>query len=411
MTQYLTNLELMEQKIFQIQAKVFYRVQIKEIIKYIKNKRKLSLHLMMYYRQFFFLFLFYCKIFIFQTIEQGQNNRKQNLDGFKKSLSEKQDLEKQREDRIKRQLEIAEIAANDIRDQNLKKWRKLFLVHNFMSTFLKRKMEREMNKYQEMEQGFQKIKAGTGITDAGEIVQKFLNREQTYSHLLISISDYEKKIEHLKKYNEELRNKLHKLKSEIIPTDKQESKQAKLQIDEIYQKYTEVNDKSEHCNLIEFRVYEWMLRTLMKLERCIGSKNKSLQQYQTEFPKNALSEILQKIATILRDNLIPLDKPEQIENVTKAQYTSKIATDISVLKCLNRVIPIFEDKSYRHNYSSEHQNEHENSENIGGQLSQRSQNNEESEDEENFEKIENENVRQLRYETKHEQSQIKQGKS
>jgi hypothetical protein len=51
-------------------------------------------------------------------------------------------------------------------------------------------------------------------------VQKFLNRESTYSHLLLSISDYEKKIENLKKCNEELRVKLHKLKSEIIPSDK-----------------------------------------------------------------------------------------------------------------------------------------------------------------------------------------------
>lgn len=49
-------------------------------------------------------------------MENDHLNRKKNLDGFKKSLSEKQDLEKQREERIKRQLEIAEIAANDIRD-------------------------------------------------------------------------------------------------------------------------------------------------------------------------------------------------------------------------------------------------------------------------------------------------------
>jgi len=50
------------------------------------------------------------------------------------------------------------------------------------------------------------------VHDAGEIVQKFLNRENTYSHLLISISEYEKKIQNLRKKNEELKAEEHSLK-------------------------------------------------------------------------------------------------------------------------------------------------------------------------------------------------------
>ena len=38
-----------------------------------------------------------------------------------------------------------------------------------------------------------------GINEANEIVHKFLNREQTYSQLLNTIADYEKRIEDLKK--------------------------------------------------------------------------------------------------------------------------------------------------------------------------------------------------------------------
>lgn len=69
-----------------------------------------------------------------------------------------------------------------------------------------------MAKYRGVEQAFQKIKASTGISEAGEIVHKFLNREHTYSHLLISIADYEQKIQSHKKLNENLKNKLSKLK-------------------------------------------------------------------------------------------------------------------------------------------------------------------------------------------------------
>ena len=41
-----------------------------------------------------------------------------------------------------------------------------------------------------------------------QIVKKFLTRESTYSHLLISIAEYEKKIENFKTENDDLRSKL-----------------------------------------------------------------------------------------------------------------------------------------------------------------------------------------------------------
>jgi hypothetical protein len=77
-----------------------------------------------------------------------------NLQRFKDDLRFKQDIERKREDRIKRQQEIAEVAANDIRDSNLKKWRKLLLVHKFLNQFLRLKMQREIKKFSSVEQGF-----------------------------------------------------------------------------------------------------------------------------------------------------------------------------------------------------------------------------------------------------------------
>lgn len=51
--------------------------------------------------------------------------------------------------------------------------------------------------------------------DAQEIVSKFLSREETYGQLLISIAEYEKRIERLKKENEDLAHSLDHLKSDI----------------------------------------------------------------------------------------------------------------------------------------------------------------------------------------------------
>jgi len=42
-------------------------------------------------------------------------------------------------------------------------------------------------------------------------VHKFLTREQTYSQLLMAVSDNERKIDNLRRENEQWREKLHEL--------------------------------------------------------------------------------------------------------------------------------------------------------------------------------------------------------
>jgi hypothetical protein len=94
-----------------------------------------------------------------------------------------------------------------------------------------------------------------------------LNSENTYSQLLISIAEYEKRIETLKKLNEDYKIKLEKLKSENSALDKHEDKHLKLELDEEFNRFREVSEKAEYCKLTEERVYHWMIRILQKLDR------------------------------------------------------------------------------------------------------------------------------------------------
>jgi len=79
------------------------------------------------------------------------------------------------------------------------------------SAFLKKKMEKEMNKNYFVENAFQKIRTATGLSDVNEIVHRFLTREQTYSELLMAVSDNERKIENLRRDHELQQSKLHDL--------------------------------------------------------------------------------------------------------------------------------------------------------------------------------------------------------
>jgi hypothetical protein len=86
-----------------------------------------------------------------------------------------------------------------------------FLVQRLYSAFLKKKMENEMNNNRYIEDAFQKIRTATNLSNVNEIVHRFLTREQTYSELLIAVSENERKIENLRKDHEVWGEKLHEL--------------------------------------------------------------------------------------------------------------------------------------------------------------------------------------------------------
>ena len=58
------------------------------------------------------------------------------------------------------------------------------MVQKIWSQFLSKRMAKEMQKFQQIEAAFSKIKGCTGNSDVREMVTKFMTKEQTYAHLL-----------------------------------------------------------------------------------------------------------------------------------------------------------------------------------------------------------------------------------
>ena len=61
---------------------------------------------------------------------------------------------KRRKERVRRQQEIADMAANENKDQNEIKMLHEFLIQRLFSSFLKKKMEKEMNRHMAVEEAF-----------------------------------------------------------------------------------------------------------------------------------------------------------------------------------------------------------------------------------------------------------------
>jgi type I site-specific restriction endonuclease len=148
---------------------------------------------------------------LMKEIDLEQRNRQERIQSLQKSIQNKEEALKRRMERVRRQQEIAESAANENKDSNELKMQHNYMVQRLWSQFLKKKMDKEMKRTFNVEEAFQKIKSATGYTDVQDIVQKFLTREQTYSQLLMAVSDYERKIDALRKDNEFYWEELHEL--------------------------------------------------------------------------------------------------------------------------------------------------------------------------------------------------------
>jgi predicted nuclease with TOPRIM domain len=77
---------------------------------------------------------------------------------------------------------------------------------------MRQKMAKQMQQWSPIDNAFKKINTSTGVNDVQILVEKFLNKEKTYSDLLVTVANSESRIDKLKIENEELRNKLHELK-------------------------------------------------------------------------------------------------------------------------------------------------------------------------------------------------------
>ena len=131
---------------------------------------------------------------------------------MQKCIRNKEESVQKRIERQRRNQEIAEAAANENKDSSELKMRENLFIQKLWNSFMRKKMEKEMRNSAQIDEAFKAIKTATGVTDVQDLVKKFLTREQTYSSLLVNVSESEAKTDKLKKDNDELTMRLNELK-------------------------------------------------------------------------------------------------------------------------------------------------------------------------------------------------------
>lgn len=102
---------------------------------------------------------------LMHNIEKEHTDTNAILAEIAKCLKDKEESVQKRMERIKKNQEIAEQAANDSKDQSEIKDRQNLYIQKLWNAFMRKKMEKEMANSAQIDSAFKDIKTATGVTD------------------------------------------------------------------------------------------------------------------------------------------------------------------------------------------------------------------------------------------------------
>lgn len=122
------------------------------------------------------------------------------------TLQTKRNAIKRRADFERWRHEVALEAANEAFQASAGRLRKIYAVEKLAGNCLQKIIFEQVEKSQAMEDGFQKIREVTGLTDVMDIVHKFLNRDVEHEQLKNAVKEAESKLEGLREEFERFKN-------------------------------------------------------------------------------------------------------------------------------------------------------------------------------------------------------------
>lgn len=188
---------------------------------------------------------------LMENISKQQSDRQNRIHELQKCIRNKEESVQKRIERQRRNQEIAEAAANENKDSSELKMRENLYIQKLWNSFMRKKMEKEMKNSAQIDEAFKAIKTATGVTDVQEMVKKFLTREQTYSQLLVKVSEFERHIEQLKTDNDVLRDRLHTLKIDSQAAEGDTTGIEKFQDEEIIEMNSTITEQNREFALLQ----------------------------------------------------------------------------------------------------------------------------------------------------------------
>lgn len=132
-----------------------------------------------------------------QDIEQERMVREEAQMNILSALQAKKDARERRSRFEEWRHEVALDAANEAFNASAGRLRKLYAVEKLAGNCLQKITFEQQDRSQTTEEGFQRIREVTGLTDVMDIVHKFLNRDVEHEQLKSSVKDSENRLQAL----------------------------------------------------------------------------------------------------------------------------------------------------------------------------------------------------------------------
>merc|ERR1719428_2380585 len=133
-----------------------------------------------------------------QDVEHERYLRESAVNGMMGTLQTKKNAIKRRADFERWRHEVALEAANEAFNASAGRLRKIWAIEKLGGNCLQKIIYEQVEKSQTTEDGFQKIREVTGLTDVMDIVHKFLNRDVEHEQLKTAVKEAESKLESLR---------------------------------------------------------------------------------------------------------------------------------------------------------------------------------------------------------------------
>merc|ERR1719482_1036239 len=132
-----------------------------------------------------------------QDIEQERTAREEAHKNILTALQAKLDARERRSRFEEWRHEVALDAANEAFNASAGRLRRLYAVEKLAGNCLQKITFEQIEHSQNTEEGFQRIREVTGLTDVMDIVHKFLNRDVEHEQLKSSVKDSENRLQAL----------------------------------------------------------------------------------------------------------------------------------------------------------------------------------------------------------------------
>lgn len=265
---------------------------------------------------------------------------------LERNVRMRQEASNRREERQKRQAEIAEAAAKADSDSQESRLRDNVLLLRFWYNFLKWKLENERNRSVDIEKAFQKIRVATGLQDVQEIVERFLTREQTYNEFISGVSEAESKLEALKQQNVEAREELLKMQLDENGGARalyHEVEELEAQQGHLVKESTIVKERLKKTIGLYDQVLEWATKIMKRIDlnpesMSVATGDNVLSTRQT------LADMFESIEGRVNEMLEPVlsqrEEQRRLMEIQASKKTDQLMTEITTEEFLAKNIRV-----------------------------------------------------------------------